>query len=76
VSKSTPTIIVTPSILLRERIASVLRSTHYKVVATVAGPAELPHVLYSKGQANLAVLGIDAGNGNWEERSIAAVVDA
>ena len=66
-SKSTPTIIVTPSVLLKERIVSVLRNTHYKVVATVAGPAELPHVLYSKGQANLAVLGIDAGNGNLDE---------
>ena len=66
-SKSTPTIIVTPSVLLREGIVSVLRNTHYKVVATVAGPAELPNVLYSKGQANLAVLGIDAGNGNLDE---------
>jgi two-component system nitrate/nitrite response regulator NarL len=36
-------------------------------VATVAGPAKLPNVLYSKGQANLAVLGIDAGNGNLDE---------
>jgi len=67
VSKSTPTIIVTPSVLLKERIVSVLRNTHYKVVATVAGPAELPHVLYSKGQASLAVLGINAGNGNLDE---------
>jgi two-component system, NarL family, nitrate/nitrite response regulator NarL len=67
VSKSTPTIIVTPSVLLRERIVSVLRNTRYKVVATVAGSAELPNVLYSKGQPNLAVLGIDAGNGNLDE---------
>jgi two-component system nitrate/nitrite response regulator NarL len=67
VSKSTPTIIVTPSVLLKERIVSVLRNTHYKVVATAAGPAELPHVLYSKGQASLAVLGINAGNGNLDE---------
>ena len=66
-SKSTPTIIVTPSVLLKERIVSVLRNTHYKVVATVAGPAELPHVLYSKGQASLAVLGINAGTGNLDE---------
>ena len=66
-SKSTPTIIVTPSVLLKERIVSVLRNTHYKVVATAAGPAELPHVLYSKGQASLAVLGINAGNGNLDE---------
>jgi len=67
VSKSTPTIIVTPSVLLKERIVSVLRNTHYKVVATAAGPAELPHVLYSKGQASLAVHGINAGNGNLDE---------
>ena len=66
-SKSTPTIIVTPSVLLKERIVSVLRNTHYKVVATAAGPAELPHVLYSKGQASLAVLGVDTGNGNLDE---------
>jgi two-component system nitrate/nitrite response regulator NarL len=67
VSKSTPTIIVTPSVLLREGIVSVLQNTHYKVVATVAGPAELPHVLYSKGQPSLAVLGMDSGNGNLDE---------
>ena len=66
-SKSTPTIIVTPSVLLREGIVSLLQNTHYKVVATVAGPAELPHVPHSKGQANLAVLGIDSGNGNLDE---------
>ena len=79
-SKSTPTIIVTPNALLREGIVSVLQNTPYKVVATAAGPAELPHVLYSKGQASLAVLGINAGNGNLdeigEEHSTAAVVDA
>jgi two-component system nitrate/nitrite response regulator NarL len=67
VSKSTPTIIVTPSVLLREGIVSVLQNTHYKVVATAAGPAELPHVLYSKGRASLAVLGMDSGNGNLDE---------
>ena len=66
-SKSTPTIIVTPSVLLREAIVSVLQNTHYKVVATAAGPAELPHVLYSKGPASLAVLGVDSGNGNLDE---------
>ena len=66
-SKSTPTIIVTPSVLLREGIVSVLQNTHYKVVATAAGPAELPHVLYSKGRASLAVLGMDSGNGNLDE---------
>ena len=57
---------MTPSVLLREGIVSVLQNTHYKVVATAARPAELPHVPYSKGQANLAVLGIDA-NGNLDE---------
>jgi two-component system, NarL family, nitrate/nitrite response regulator NarL len=67
VSKSTPTIIVTPSVLLREGIVSVLQNTHYKVVATAAGPAELPHVPYSKGQPSLAVLGMDQGNGNLDE---------
>jgi two-component system, NarL family, nitrate/nitrite response regulator NarL len=67
VSKSTPTIIVTPSVLLREGIVSVLQNTHYKVVATAAGPAELPHVPHSKGQASLAILGMDLGNGNLDE---------
>jgi two-component system, NarL family, nitrate/nitrite response regulator NarL len=67
VSKSTPTIIVTPSDLLREGIVSVLQNTHYKVVATAAAPTELPHVLYSKGQASLAILGMDPGNGNLDE---------
>jgi two-component system, NarL family, nitrate/nitrite response regulator NarL len=67
VSKSTPTIIVTPSVLLREGIVSVLQNTDYKVVATAAGPAELPHVPYSKGRASLAVLGMDSGNGNLDE---------
>ncbi len=66
-SKSTPTIIVTPSVLLREGLVSVLQNTHYKVVATAAGPAELPHVRYSKGQASLAVLGMDSGDGNLDE---------
>jgi two-component system nitrate/nitrite response regulator NarL len=67
VSKSTPTVIVTPSVLLREGIVSVLQNTHYKVVATAAGPTELPHVPYSKGQPSLAVLGMDAGNRNLDE---------
>jgi two-component system, NarL family, nitrate/nitrite response regulator NarL len=67
VSKSTPTVIVTPSVLLREGIVSVLQNTDYKVVATAAGPAELPHVPYSKGRASLAVLGMDSGNGNLDE---------
>lgn len=58
---------MTPSILLREGIGSVLQDTRYKVVATAARPAELPHVPYSNGQASLAVLGIDAGNGNLDE---------
>jgi two-component system nitrate/nitrite response regulator NarL len=58
---------VTPSVLLREGIVSVLQNTHYKVVATAAGPAELPRVPCSKGQASLAVLGVDTGNGNLDE---------
>jgi two-component system nitrate/nitrite response regulator NarL len=67
VSKSTPTIIVTPNVVLREGIVSVLQNTHYKVVATAARPTELPHVPNSKGQASLAVLGMDSGNGNLDE---------
>jgi two-component system, NarL family, nitrate/nitrite response regulator NarL len=67
VCKSTPTIIVTPSVLLREGIASVLQNTPYKVVATAPGPAELPRVSNSKGQPTLAVVGMDGGNGNLDE---------
>lgn len=66
-SKSTPTIIVTPNALLREGIVSVLQKTPYKVVATAARPAELPHVPCSKGQASLAVLVIDTRNGNLDD---------
>jgi two-component system nitrate/nitrite response regulator NarL len=67
VSKSTPTIIVTPKALLREGIASVLQNTPYKVVATAAGPAELSHVPYSDGQPTLAVIGMNAENENLDE---------
>ena len=64
---SIPTIIVTPSILLRGGISSVLQNTRYKVVATAARATELRHVPYSNGRASLAVLGVDAGNGNLDE---------
>jgi two-component system, NarL family, nitrate/nitrite response regulator NarL len=67
VTKSTPTIIVTRKALLREGIVSVLQNTPYKVVATAAGPAELSHVPFSKGQPTLAVVGMDAGNENLDE---------
>jgi two-component system, NarL family, nitrate/nitrite response regulator NarL len=67
VSKSIPTIIVTPKALLREGIVSVLKDTPYKVVATAAGLAELSHVPCSKSQPTLAVVGMSAGNENLDE---------
>ena len=55
---STPTIIVTPSVLLREGITSLLQSTTYKVVATAARPAELS-LSDRPTRPTLAIVGID-----------------
>jgi two-component system nitrate/nitrite response regulator NarL len=51
-------IIVTPSAILRERIASLLHDI-YKVVATVAGPAELHELSFPEGQPVLAIVAVD-----------------
>jgi two-component system, NarL family, nitrate/nitrite response regulator NarL len=63
----TSTVIVTPRVLLREGIAFLLRNTHYKVVASAAGPAELSPGRCPKGQSTLAIVGIDLQNGNLDE---------
>jgi two-component system, NarL family, nitrate/nitrite response regulator NarL len=64
VSKSTPTLIVTPRVLLGEGIASFLQSTPYKVVAIAAEPRELPPDCCPKGQQALAIVGVDRQNGD------------
>jgi two-component system nitrate/nitrite response regulator NarL len=63
----TSTVIVTPRVLLREGIASLLQNTRYKVVASAAGPAELSPGRCPKGQSTLAIVGIDLQNGNLDE---------
>jgi two-component system, NarL family, nitrate/nitrite response regulator NarL len=54
-------IIVTPNVLLREGIASLLHNT-YKVVATAAGSAELRELPLPKGPPLLAIVGVDWQN--------------
>jgi two-component system nitrate/nitrite response regulator NarL len=61
---STSTVIVTPSALLREGIASLLQGTRYKVVASAATAAELSSARYPSERQTLAILGIDLQNGN------------
>src|SRR5690348_5702483 len=55
---STSTVIVTPSVLLREGIASLLQGTGYKVVASAARPAELSFT-DRPTRPSLAIVGID-----------------
>jgi two-component system, NarL family, nitrate/nitrite response regulator NarL len=67
VTKSTPTLIVTRRVLLREGIASLLQSTPYKVVAITAEPAELPPDCSAKGQQALAIVGVDRRHGDLDD---------
>jgi two-component system, NarL family, nitrate/nitrite response regulator NarL len=67
VSKSTPTLIVTRGVLLREGIASLLQNTPYKVVAITAVPAELPPDCSAKGHQALAIVGVDLQNGDLDD---------
>jgi two-component system nitrate/nitrite response regulator NarL len=64
---STSTVIVTPSVLLREGIASLLRGTHYKVVARAATAAELSSLRWPRTQQTLAIVGVVLQNGNLDE---------
>jgi hypothetical protein len=61
---STSTVIVTPSVLLREGIASLLQGTRYQVVASAATAVELSSARYPSERQTLAILGIDLQNGN------------
>src|SRR5215472_7665309 len=61
-------IIIAPGALLRERIASVLQNTPYKVVVCSSRPAtELPHVCSAKGEQTFAIIGVDERTGNLDE---------
>ena len=65
---STSTVIVTPRVLLREGIASLLQDTRYKVVASAARAAELPSGRCPRGQQTLAIVGLDPlQNGDLDE---------
>ncbi|MGB8632906.1 MAG: response regulator transcription factor [Xanthobacteraceae bacterium] len=63
-SNTTPTVIIAHSTLLREGMASLLKSTPYKVVAAVSRPAELIDHDSTKGRRGLAVVGIDCQKGS------------
>lgn len=56
---STSTVIVTPSVLLRGGMASLLQNTAYKVVASAARPAELSFS-DRPTRPTLAIVGIDS----------------
>ena len=60
VSRTTPTVILASSVLLREGTSSLLRGTPYKVVAAVAGPTELTDRDVTKEDRALAIVGIDS----------------
>lgn len=66
---SIPTVIVTPRVLLRGGIASLLQRTRYKVVASAAAPAELSSSRCPRGQQTLAIAGIDLQNRNLDEEA-------
>jgi two-component system, NarL family, nitrate/nitrite response regulator NarL len=64
---STSTVIVTPRVLLSEGIASLLRNTDYKVIASAARPAELLSSRRPTGRQTLAIVGTDPQNGNLDK---------
>jgi two-component system, NarL family, nitrate/nitrite response regulator NarL len=63
VSKTTPTVIVASSVLLREGIVFLLQATSYKVTGAVATPTELPSHHFVKNRCSLAIVEIDWQNG-------------
>lgn len=66
-SKCTLAIIVSPKVVLREGIVSLLQDSRYKVVGCAAGPAELPPTCCPKGQQALAIVGVDRQNGDLDD---------
>ena len=65
--KSIATVIVTPSVLLREGLASLLQNSPYDVAACAARPAELPHFSSPRQQRTLALVGMDRQKENPDE---------
>src|SRR5690348_7031116 len=64
---SVSTVIVAPSVLLREGIASLLQGTRYKVVACNSRPAEFSPACCPKGQPALVIVGINLQNGSLDQ---------
>lgn len=69
---SISTVIVAPSVLLREGIASLLQGTRYKVVGCTAKPAEISPASSPKGQPSLAIIGIDLQNATLDDAAASA----
>jgi two-component system nitrate/nitrite response regulator NarL len=61
---SISTVIVAPSVLLREGIAALLQGSRYKVVASAARPSDLSAACCPKGQPTLIITGLDLQNCN------------
>jgi two-component system, NarL family, nitrate/nitrite response regulator NarL len=61
---SISTVIIAPSVLLREGIAALLQGSCYKVVASAARPSELSAACCPKGQPTLIITGLDLQNCN------------
>jgi two-component system nitrate/nitrite response regulator NarL len=59
--------VVSPKVLLREAIASLLQNSRYKVVGVAAGPAELPPTCCPKGQQAMAIVGVGRQNGDLDD---------
>ncbi len=64
---SISTVIVAPSVLLREGIASLLQGTRYKVTACASRPAELSAACCPKGQSILIIVGINLQNASLDQ---------
>jgi two-component system, NarL family, nitrate/nitrite response regulator NarL len=64
VSKIITAIVVTPRVVLREGLASLLQNTPYEVTACAAGPADLQSICRPKGQRTLAIVGVEPQKGN------------
>jgi two-component system, NarL family, nitrate/nitrite response regulator NarL len=64
VSKTISSVIVTPRVLLKEGIASLLQDSRYKIVAIAATPSELPPHCCRRGRQTLAITGMDRQNTN------------
>lgn len=63
-SKIITAIVVTPRVVLREGLASLLQNTPYEVRACAAGPADLQSICRPKGQRTLAIVGVEPQKGN------------